>query len=830
MNSEQWARVTALFDEACACPPADRERWLADHCDEEAIRAEVVAMLRAHATDPEFLEQSDHVIDAVARAVSSGLVGRRLGAYRLVAEIGRGGMGVVYEAQRDDQDFDRRAAIKILPSWSGSDLADRFRQERRVLAGLDHPGIARLVDSGTTDEGVPYFVMEYVDGKPVDEWCREHALDITARVRLIERVCDALAYAHQHLVIHRDVKPANLLVSADGQPKLLDFGIAALLTVEGEAAMGRTRTGHHSFTPDYASPEQVRGERVTTASDVYSLGVVSYLLLTGQLPYALAQLSPLEALRLVCEVDPPLMSAGSDAAARRTLRGDLDAIVAKALRKSPRERYGTVAEFAADLRHWRTGRPVTAARQSVGYRARRFVRRHRAAVAAGAALILVLAGGIAATAWQARIAAQERDKAQNRFRQVQQFSRSLLFDVHNALRNVPGATESRRLLLDRAMQFLDGLAADAGDDDGFNLELAAGYQQLANVQGNGLTANLGDTSAAVASLEKAAHLVDRVRALHPDDLETLIAAISVHADLGSVQAGHGDASYVQSQALSESLVQELEQRHPATPRTIAIVAKGYSDAGMFRIARDDFAGAEQAYRNAVRLFASMPRESKPVGTIRDHGFALKRLGAVLMQARKYDESEERYREAFALDEEGIRLANSPEARFDITFTLSDLGLVQAKRGDWRGAVVTWGRALELRQAAADADPKNMRALVGVATILGRLGRAASEQQDFVTSVARYREELRIRDQLIVVQGTIPVRVSEQAWARLDLGQAMLDGVAAAPRDPARKTWLEEARRLIRATHGDDGKVSVTAGSEPDFRVVRDTLIARVSKP
>ncbi len=830
MNKQQWARITALFHETCERPAVERESWLSAHCDDEQTRTEVIAMLRAFETDPEFLEKPDDLGEAVSSAVSAGLVGRRLGAYRLIGEIGRGGMGVVYDAQRDDQDFDRRAAIKILPSWSGSDLAERFRLERRVLAGLDHPGIARLVDSGTTDEGVPYFVMEYVDGKPVDVWCREQRLGITPRVALMERVCDALAYAHQHLVIHRDVKPANLLVTADGQPKLLDFGIAALLSADGDAVAGLTRTGHHSFTPDYASPEQIRGERVTTASDVYSLGVVLYLLLTGRLPYVLANQSPLEALRFVCEVDPPLMSAAAAAGARNTLRGDLDAIVAKALRKSPRERYGTVADFSTDLRAWRSGRPVTAALQSFSYRARRFARRNRAPVAAGATLVLVLAGGVAATAWQARIAAQERDKAQNRFRQVQEFSRSLLFDVHNALRSVPGATESRRLLLHRATEFLDGLASDAGDDDGLKLELAAGYQQLAQVQGSQLTTNLGDISAAIASLQKAADLVDGVQARHPEDPDPLMRAIGVHFDLADARGGRGDAQAARERQLHESLVRELEQRHSGMPRALAVVAKGMSDVGRFRGFGADFDGAEQAYGEAVQLFDALPQEGLSGSTLRDHAFALKRLGAVLLRAEKYDVSEQRYRQALALDEQAIKRDDRPETRYDMTFTLSDLGLVQSRRGDWLGAVAMWRRALVIRQAAADADPRDARALGGVATLFGRLGGAASEQQDFATSAARYRDELSVRERLMAASGPLPASVSARAWARLNLAKALVDRADATPRDSVRASWIDEARRLVRATRPGDGNASVTAGSEPGFLQLHAALTARLAGP
>ena len=821
MNSDQWARISAVFQDACERPPDDRERWLSAHCDDAAVRAEVLAMLRTYDTDPDFLEQP-----ADARDALSGVhAGRRLGPYLLVTEIGRGGMGVVYEARRDDDEFDRRVAIKILPAWSGSDLASRFRLERRMLAGLDHPGIARLLDSGVTSDGTPYFVMPYVDGRPIDAWAREHQADISRRVVLIEKVLDALGYAHQNLVVHRDVKPANVLVTADGEPKLLDFGIATLLTADGQAAAGTTRTGHHTFTTEYASPEQIRGERVTTASDVYSVGALLYLLLSGRRPYDLTDQSPFEAMRIVCEVDPPLMSTVADGKSRQALAGDLDAIVAKALRKAPAERYRTVAEFAADLGAWRAGRAVSAVRQSFTYRAARFVRRNRVAVAAAAAITIALAGGAVATAWQARIAAEERDKAQNRFKQVQEFSRSLLFDVHNALRTVPGATESRRLLLDRAVQFLDGLAADADDDDDLQLELAAGYQQLANVQGNGFSENVGDTAAALASLAKAAGLVDAVRERQPDNLDALIRAVGVNFDLAAVRDERGDAEAAPSQARHESLVRELEAR-ASTARSAAVVAKGYSDVGRFRTDRGDFDGAEAAYREAVRMFDAFPGE-RPAANVRNHAFALKRLGAVLLRANKYDESEQRYRQALALDEESIRLDGGPETRYDITFTLSDLALVQSRRGNWSDAVTMWNRALEVRQAAVDADPKNTRAIAGVATILGRLGGAAREQKDPATSVAKYREELVVRDHLIAVSGRLPARVSEQAWCRLRLAEALLANAGPAPAR-ARAVMIAEARGLVRATGRDDGKIPVTAGSPPGFAELYDLLTARLT--
>ena len=820
MNSDQWARISTLFQDACERPPDDREAWLAANCDDLLVRAEVLAMLRTYDTDPDFLEQPADMADGLA----SIYTGRRLGPYLLAAEVGRGGMGVVYEARRADDAFDRRVAIKMLPAWSGSDLATRFRLERRVLAAFDHPGIARLLDSGATSDGTPYFVMEYVDGRPIDEWAATHQLETTRRVVLIEKVLDALGYAHQNLVVHRDVKPANVLVTADGQPKLLDFGIATLLNADGQAASGLTRTGHHSFTTEYASPEQIRGERVTTASDVYSVGVLLYLLLAGRRPYELTNLSPLEAMRVVCEVDPPLMSAVAGHKLRPVLAGDLDAIVAKALRKAAGERYRTVSEFAADLAAWRTGHAVSAARQSFSYRAARLIRRHRAAVAAVAAIVIALMVGGVATAWQARIAAEERDKAQNRFRQVQEFSRSLLFDVHTALRAVPGATESRRLLLDRAVQFLDGLAADAGEDTELQLELASGYQQLANVQGNELSDNVGDTAAALASFAKATKLVDAVRAREPDNLDALIRAIGVTSDLASVQDQRSDPETAQSQARHESLLRDLEAR-ATTARIAAQVARSYSDIGRFRTNRGDFDGAEQAYRVAVARFDAV-RGELTVDGLRDHAFALKRLGGVLLRAGKLDDSEHAYRQALAIDEDLVRRDPRAQTRYDITFTLSDLGLVQSRRGHWPDAVALWKRALAIRQEAADADPKDVRALGGVATIYGRLGGAARAVKDFTGCVAIYRDELRVRDQLIAISGRLPGRVADQAWARLRLAEALLENAgSAAP--AARNAMVAEARALVRATGRNDGNVSVTAGSPPGFVELYDALTARL---
>jgi non-specific serine/threonine protein kinase/serine/threonine-protein kinase len=827
MTPERWARVTELFEQATQQPAAERLRWLDGVCDDAAVRAEVEAMLAAYDTDPEFLEQPTDAAGAMEEAVADALVGRRLGAYRLVRQVGRGGMGVVYEAQRDDQEFDRRAAVKVLPVWRSASFGERFRFERRVLAGLDHPGIARLIDAGTTPDGVTYVVLEYIDGQPVTTWCQGRT--IAEQVALAERICEAVTYAHQRLVIHRDLKPANILVTAEGQPKLLDFGIAALVADDG-ASRGTTRTGQHSFTPEFASPEQVRGERVTTATDVYSLGVLLYVMLTGRAPYSLSGLTPLQVIQTICDVDPPAPSAGAPPQVQSLLHGDLDAVLLKALRKHPADRYGSVAEFAADLRAWRTGHPVSAAPASMTYRARRFVSRNRKAVAAATAVVVALAAGGAATLWQARIAQLERDKAQNRFRQIQEFSRSLLFDVHDALRNVPGATEARRLLLDRAVTFLDGLAADAGDDPALELELAAAYQQLAKVQGNQFSENVGDTAGAVASLRKAVRYIDALHRDDPADTRVLTLAVHIHFDLAAILSERVDTSAKDEQAVHAALVYELETRHGADPETVAVVASGYSDIGRLRVDGGDIPGGGRAYERSVALYDSLPPGEHPLSVVRAHAFALKRLGAVLLREGDFGRSEQRYRQALALDEEAARRDDRPAVRYDITFTMSDLALVQSRLGHWDEAEAMWLKALALRRQALEDDPKNARARSGVATLYGRLGRAATARRNYAGAERWYREEVSTRGLLVQASEPLPGRVAEMAWARLRLAEALVNRADAERGHRERSAWIAEARRLFATVQRADGGASVTAGSPPGFHELFDQMRARLAAP
>jgi len=745
MTSGGSSGIAWLFSEALKQPAGSRDLWLAAATPDQAARDEVQALLRVYDEDPGFLESPIAAVAAAVRVIEeqegSVAEGRRLGPYRLVREIGRGGMGVVYEATRDDAEFERRVAIKLLPATLASAALDeRFRFERQVLAGLDHPNIARLFDAGSSDDGVLYLVMEFVDGQPIDAWCLSRQLTICQRVELSLAVCEAVAHAHRNLVVHRDLKPANILVNAQGQPKLLDFGIATLISEQGQS-VGMTRTGQHSFTPEYASPEQVRGERVTTASDVYSLGVLLYTMLAARPPHALADLTPLEAMRAICEVDPPAPSSVAPPNDQGLLRGDLDAIVLKALRKDPGGRYRSVFELDGDLRAWLDGRPVTAGPTSVGYRARKFVGRHRVSVAAAAAATLAILGGGGVAVWQARVAAVQRDRAENRFREGRQFSRALLFDVNEALSKVPGNTGPRRLLLDRAVQFLDGLASDAGIDAALKLELAEGYRRLDSLQGDPASANVGNRAAAATSFEKATRLADEVLASQPDDLDALILAMKAQSDLQIASLGlHDTQRESGARARHRELLQTLERRAQGSPRVVEAIANGYADLAAALENSGDHAGAERALMVALPLLEQVPAARRTPEVRERHAFVLKRLGAQLQWLDRSADAERRYREALVLDEEALAASpGDPEAQWSVTVTLSNLGSVLSRLGRRDDSLAPWARALELRRRIVAADPKDQRAVEGLAMMLGRLSSRAYEDKRFADSVVYNRE-------------------------------------------------------------------------------------------
>ena len=490
MTPQRWQRLEQLYDEAAELPPLERARFLDEQCQgDEDLRRELTAMLRDAGSG--FTNAVEHAATAVANEAGEW-TGRRVGPYRIVRLIGQGGMGAVHEGFREDA-FQKRVAIKLVKYSFDSDFARRrFQQERQILARLDHPNIARLLDGGDQD-GLPYLAMEFVEGELL--LAAASKLDIPQKLRLFQQTVSAVSYAHRNLIVHRDLKPANILVSREGEPKLLDFGIARLMEGNDSGGItGPTMTVGAMMTPDYASPEQVKGEPAGVASDIYSLGAILFELLSGARPHRLESYSTAEVYRAICEDEPLAPSAAAaDPRVRRELRGDLDTLVLHAMTKDPAARYASAEAFSTEIERYLEGRPLTVRPASALERTWKFVKRNRLAVGAGVALAASLIGGITVSTIQAR-------RAERRFAQVRELANTFLFQFYDQVSPLQGSTAVRASIVATAGKYLDGLAKEAGNDKGLILELAQAYGRLGDVQSRTGTANLGRRKKRVATI------------------------------------------------------------------------------------------------------------------------------------------------------------------------------------------------------------------------------------------------------------------------------------------------------------------------------------------
>src|SRR5579863_2590908 len=589
LNPERWQQVKELLATALEMDPAARTAYLDRACaDDPPLRSDLDRYLAAdQEAGVELLNTPAKEIEIIdSSGEASPRVGRRVGPYQIMEQIGTGGMGEVYRAFRADDQYRKQVAIKLVRAGQDSSfVVSRFKNERQILASLDHPNIARLHDGGTTEDGLPYFVMELIDGQPIDQYCAQRGLSVPERLKLFMQVCSAVQYAHQRLIIHRDIKPGNILVASDGTPKLLDFGIAKIL--DPEAVTGQidaTLTVFRILTPGYASPEQVKGEPITTASDVYSLGVVLYELLTGQHPYRQPNSTPQEIARAVCEVEPERPSTavrrmetterhrdsqGPSAATNildssierrgKLLRGDLDNIVLMALRKDPQRRYASVEQFAEDIRRHLGSLPVLARKDTVGYRASKFVTRHKAGVIAAAVVLIILLVAMAITVRQARIARQERARAERRFNDVRKLANSLIFEIHDSVQNMPGATATRKLLLERALEYLDSLAKEASGDVSLQRELAAGYLRIGSLQGSTVDASLGQTDVGLASIKKSVAIREAVAKADPNNASDLMNLAIARHGLARMLDGAGQPGAREQAEQALAITERLEK-------------------------------------------------------------------------------------------------------------------------------------------------------------------------------------------------------------------------------------------------------------------------------
>jgi len=761
-------QIEAIFHEALAAPLEMRGQLIETRCQGDlALIDEVSSLLEA-------CEAEEHLTTSRRKEPETGREAtcefKQIGPFLLDRLLGRGGMGAVYLAHRADGQFEHKVAIKLIDLPLATDLfRERFRQERQILAGLQHPFIARLLDGGVTPDGDLYLVMEYVDGVPIHRFCEKQRLSVPQRLALFMRVCEAVQFAHQHFVVHRDLKPDNILVAEDGTPRLLDFGTAKLLTPSlATSGSQLTREGFQSFTPQYASPEQVLGNSITTASDTYALGVLLYLLLTGTLPYELKELTTAEMLRVICEQPPRRPTQAADS--NRRLDSDLEAILQKALRKEPQARYLTAEQLASDLRAYLDGQPVAARRGTLRYRAGKFIRRRRFSLAAAALLAASLVAGVAGVLWQSRVANQERRKAEARSADLRQLSNSLLSELDEAIKQLPGSTGVQKLLVTRVLEHLDRMARDAQGDRQTQLDLVDAYTRLGNIQGNAYDQNLGDPAGAFVSLDKALAIAGPLAASHSKDREVIRALALVEQSRSEIlwQTGKTPAAVpVMREALKSFDALAADPR--ASAALIYEVSSAYGTLGdelgqNGTASLADSAGAVAAYRQSLGLDERALRID-PNFLRAERGLAIQRLkiGSVEMEtdpAEALKQFQVALQSADALPE--TEQGSLSTVRLRVMLLRKEANAL-VRLGEYSKAIGLFTEIVPTYERLVTADPHDLRALADLEVVLDdeAMGFEDAANPALGASPGDRRQNLAAAEKLLAQIVTLMERMLEQ---------------------------------------------------------------------
>jgi serine/threonine protein kinase/tetratricopeptide (TPR) repeat protein len=715
MTPERWNQIKVILEGALEREGPERASFVDAACQgDDELRREVESLAASETEIGGFIEAPAFRIRL--DEVEPLAVGQHIGAWRVVCEIGRGGMGAVYQAERADQEFEQRVAIKVVRrGMDTAEIVRRFRSERQILAHLDHPNIAKLFDGGTTEDGRPYFVMEYVEGQPINQFCDERKLSVRDRLELFQRVCAAIHFAHQNLIVHRDLKPGNILVTADGVPKLLDFGIAKLLD-PSQGPVTLTRLDLRPMTPEYASPEQVRGEPITTASDVYSLGVLLYLLLTGQRPYR-PTTDPQALADAICKTEPVRPSSAiaragevkpSDAETRllrRQLAGDLDNIVLMAMRKEPQRRYTSVDQLSNDIGRHLQGLTVLARKDTLGYRTRKFMGRHKVGVTLAAATLLLIMGfSITVTLlWQRAERARERAQAVSTF----------LVDLFSAPdpKQSHGVDTTAREMLDRGAQKIDRSFAEQP-------ELRAD-----------LMSTMGQAYLSLGLWDQARQLFEVALDLHRKTLRQDDPRVT--NDLHNLAS---TLRHLGNDSAAEQLVrQALElQRRRGDTKSIDY-ARGLTNLAAILEAKGDFDQAERVYKEALAIKKSFPNVDG-----QDIAVSLNNLGRLAQARGDLATAETYYRDSLAIRRKLARGLPDP----DVATALNNLGSLLQERGNLPGAEVAYREALDMRRKLYPGPNPN------VARNLNNLGYLLQARGDFAGAEICYREALSIADQTL----------------------------------------------------------------------------------
>ncbi|MBK9215507.1 MAG: serine/threonine protein kinase [Chloracidobacterium sp.] len=712
MNDTAWQKLKHLFAAAREMPAERRLEFLTKECNgDERLLHDVLSLLGAEASGEPVIET--HAIDLAARLMSSadGHAGRRFGNYRIIREIGSGGMGTVFLAERDDGEFAMQVALKVVrQSLADSAIIERFRRERQILAGLRHTNIAALYDGGVSDRGEPYLAMEYVEGETLVDYCEQQQLNIEEKLALFLKVCSAIAYAHSNLVVHRDIKPTNLLVTADGEPKLLDFGLAKAFEADAE----KTQTEMRAFTPAYASPEQILGGSITTATDQFSLGVVLYELLTREKPFRFEGRSFEEIARSAdsAQADPPSRIISGKT---QRLSSDLDNIVLKCLRREPERRYDSVAELSADIERFLDGRPVAARPSTFSYLASRFIARNKLAVGATLVVLLSVVAGLAVALWQADVANAERDRAERRFAEVRQLTNALLFEIAPKIDRLPGSTEARELLVSRGLSYLDSLAAESRSDEKLQAELADAYQKIGDIQGNPTKPNLSDFVGAIASYEKSRSILQTL----PQTRENRMRLAAAARELARIHSAQREVGAT------------LRDSETAIAIYRSLIAEESSDVGLMLslIATEIDHAHEYATNNQYDVAIPMYREivarldglGDGLETLRLKALASAYLSNGLSWDGKQDLAEAENERAVGFAD---RLASAAEADTRVRRTTFEVYSLASSTFETIKNDVSLDfaeKALSVARKAADADPYDTQAKQDLAKAVSRKG-------------------------------------------------------------------------------------------------------------
>jgi len=792
LDPQQWAEVERIFEHAFQLSGDERTEYLEQECGDAGLRKEVESLLD-HASDTGLTaglaieKAAAFVVDQASAEDDDRLIGARLGPYRIESLLGRGGMGAVYLAARDDEQYRKQVAIKVVRrGMDTSDVLGRFHHERQILAQLDHPYIARLIDGGATPDGRPFFALEYVEGQTIDEYCESQKLDIRARLQIFLKICEAVSYAHRRLVVHRDLKPGNILVSEDGRPKLLDFGVAKLLTPELDVGLTSTEMGGGPLTPEYASPEQVRGLPITTATDVYCLGVVLYELLTGARAQRITTRTPLDVERVICsQSPPPPSSVVTDKRIKRALAGDLDTIVAMAMRKEPERRYQSVDQFAGDISRHIEGLPVAARKDSLSYRAGRFLLRHRLAFAAATLAVGGLVTGAIVAIYQARqanearivaehertrageeatIARSEKNRADRRLVQMAELAERSLYDVHASIERIPGTMEARRKIAASTKQFLENLSRDAGNDERLLAVLSTAYRKVGDVQGYPDRPNLGDTAAALTGYRQALVLSTKLASRNPSQSQYLLQMVNARNRIGKLLASMGKRKEAMAEYGESSRdVRRLMVMCPSNFDCRLEEAFLYGGIADVQVSVDPHA-SHQSAQMQVKLLERL------VHDFPGHRDAKLELGsaygqeanAVWLERKDAREVATLYRRSIALRE--VAVAADPSdgfARRGLMVTYGNLASILPDPQESRHFL---GKAVEMARELVRADPGDRLAQSDLANALFFFGMVDPLKAELAASLRLLQESIAIFDQLLAANPDRMMTIRAQAWA------------------------------------------------------------------